>query len=72
MILVCLTIERECISGMCLSDIGNFEAFDLMRTIPFQVPQVENMLDILHALDMAVNIDIIILGIYGANQLCII
>ena len=57
---------------MGLGDVGNLEAADAMRTIPVERPEVEYMLDILHRVDMAVDIDIVVMGGDGADQLGLI
>ena len=57
---------------MGFGHIGYLETLDAMVTIPVDGPDVEDMLNILHGVDMAVDINIIIIGVDGVDKLGIV
>ena len=57
---------------MGLSDISNLETLNLMYTIPIERPKVEYVFYILDTIDVAVNIDVIIIGINSSHKLSVV
>ena len=53
---------------MRLGHVGYLEAAQLMAIIPVERPQVEHVLDVLHGVDVAVDVHIVIVGVDGAQQ----
>ena len=53
---------------MRLSHVGNLEALNLVLTIPVDIPEVQHVLNILHRIDMAIDVHIIIIGVDSAHQ----
>ena len=64
-----LSVEGEFVTSMGLGDVGNLKATDTMSAVPVEGPEIEHVLDILHGVDVAVDIDIVVIGIDGAHEL---
>jgi len=71
-IIDCLLIETETVAkvGLCL--IGYLKAVDALLLESFAGKKVENVLDVLDAVDVAVDIDIAIVGVDGTDQLRVV
>ena len=54
---------------MSLSHVGHFQAMNLVLLIPADGPQVEHMLDVFHAIDVAVDVDIVVESVDSSNNL---
>ena len=63
-----LAVEADGVAAMCLGHIGDFYPVYGMRLIPSEGEEVQRMLDILHAVEMAVDIHIIVFGHDGGDQ----
>ena len=64
-----LSVEGEFVAGMGFGDVGNLKATDTMAAVPVEGPEIEHVLDILYGVDVAVDIDIVVIGIDGAHEL---
>ena len=67
-----LAIETELVAGMSFGDVGDLEAADAVLAIPVEGPKVEHMLDVFHRVDMAIDVNIVVMGINGADKLGLI
>ena len=57
---------------MSLGNVSNLETTDMVVAIPVEGPEVEYVLDVFHAVDMAVDVDIILVGVDGADELGVV
>ena len=53
---------------MGLGNVGNLKPTDGVLPVPIEGPEIEDVLDILDGVDVTVDVDIIIIGVNGANQ----
>ena len=65
-------IERELVAGMRLGNVSNLESADVVVAVPFEWPQVENVFDVFHAVDMSIDIDIVVVSINSAHELSVV
>ena len=63
-----LTVEGEFVACMGLGDVGYLKAADAVGAIPVEGPEVEHVLNVFHGIDVAIDVDIVIISVYGMYQ----
>ena len=54
----------QLIANMRLGNVGNVDALKAVVLIPVEIPHVENMLNVLHRVDVAIHVDIAVMCIH--------
>ena len=57
---------------MGFGDISNLEAADAVHAVPVDGPEVEDVFDVFDGVDVAVDVDIVVISINGADELGIV
>ena len=58
---------------MSLGYVCYLETLDAMLTIPVEIPEIKHMLNVLHRINVAVNVNIVVFGLDGGNEFsCIV
>lgn len=62
-----LAIEQQVVAAMRLCHISDLETCYAMATEPIDRPQVDDVLNIFYAIDVAINVDIAVTGLHRAH-----
>ena len=53
---------------MSFGDVGDLEAADAVGAVPVDGPEVEDVLDVFDGVDVAIDINIVVMGVDGADE----
>ena len=63
-------VKVQRVAGMALSHVCNVDALQGMGFVPLQGEEVERVLDVLHRVDMPVDVDVVVVHVERPDQSC--